>query len=74
MPSATPIQPIVVGSADAATRMAGALKARGVFVPAIRSPTVPANSARLRITLSASHSPAMVDLLIAALRDLAFAP
>ncbi|WP_407276019.1 8-amino-7-oxononanoate synthase [Halothiobacillus sp. DCM-1] len=68
--SATPIQPLVVGSAPESIRLAEALKAEGLFVPAIRPPTVPPNSARLRITLSASHSEAMVDTLIAALRAL----
>lgn len=68
LPSTTPIQPLVIGQADDATRLADALKAQGLFVPAIRPPTVPADSARLRITLSASHTESMVDALITALR------
>jgi len=71
LPSDTPIQPLVVGDAQAATRLAAALAERGVLVPAIRPPTVPQGTARLRISLSAAHSDEDVAQLLAALRALA---
>ncbi|MBS98085.1 MAG: 8-amino-7-oxononanoate synthase [Oceanospirillaceae bacterium] len=67
MNSSTPIQPILVGSADEALRLSEALEDRGIFVGAIRPPTVPAGSARLRVTLSASHTDTQVDRLLDAL-------
>ncbi|MDH5285915.1 MAG: 8-amino-7-oxononanoate synthase [Betaproteobacteria bacterium] len=69
LPSSTPIQPLVVGGDAEAVALSRALLARGVFVPAIRPPTVPEGSARLRISLSAAHEAADVDLLLAALRE-----
>jgi 8-amino-7-oxononanoate synthase len=71
LPSTTPIQPWVVGENADAVRLSQALLARGLLVPAIRTPTVPAGTARLRITLSAAHSDADVTQLIEALHDLA---
>lgn len=69
MPSITPIQPLVIGdNAQALDRMAR-LWAQGIWVPAIRPPTVPTGTARLRISLSAAHSEADVDRLISALLD-----
>ncbi len=65
--SDTPIQPLQVGDSAAALRLEAALEARGILVTAIRPPTVPAGSARLRITLSAAHSEADVDRLLDAL-------
>jgi 8-amino-7-oxononanoate synthase len=65
--STTPIQPIVVGSAAAALAAQRSLEAAGLWVAAIRPPTVPAGSARLRITLSALHTESQVDRLVAAL-------
>ena len=56
MPSATAIQPIIIGDSDQALAFAAALRDAGVWVTAIRPPTVPAGSARLRITLTAAHS------------------
>jgi 8-amino-7-oxononanoate synthase len=67
MASDTAIQPIVLGDAEAALTASRALRTRGIWVPAIRPPTVPAGSARLRITLSAAHSFEQVDRLLAAL-------
>lgn len=64
MDSPTPIQPILVGSSERALELSAALRARGVLVGAIRPPTVPAGSARLRVTLSASHSEAQVERLL----------
>jgi len=69
--SATPIQPVVLGSEAAAVAASDALRAQGLWVPAIRPPTVPAGSSRLRITFSAAHEPADVDRLLEALGKLA---
>jgi 8-amino-7-oxononanoate synthase len=71
MASDTPIQPLLVGSNREALRLAEGLGARGILIPAIRPPTVPQGSARLRISLSAAHELADVDTLIAALGALA---
>ncbi len=67
LPADTPIQPLVVGSNEAALALSGALAAQGLLVPAIRPPTVPQGSARLRISLSADHTPEDVAKLVAAL-------
>ncbi len=65
--SHTPIQPILLGDAEATVRTAGELESAGVLVGAIRPPSVPANGARLRITFSAAHEEADVDRLLDAL-------
>ncbi len=57
------ILPVIVGDEARATATAGALRERGLFVPAVRYPTVARGSARLRVTLTAAHSPADVSLL-----------
>jgi 8-amino-7-oxononanoate synthase len=62
--STTPIQPIVLGSAQAALTAQRALQEAGFWVVAIRPPTVPAASARLRVTLSALHTDEEVDTLV----------
>ena len=67
LPSQTAIQPLVVGEPSAALALSAALAAQGIWVPAIRPPTVPAGTARLRVSLSAAHSPGDVDALLAAL-------
>jgi 8-amino-7-oxononanoate synthase len=67
MPSETAIQPILAGSAERALGWSRALQAQGMLVTAIRPPTVPQGSARLRVTLSASHSTDQVDRLLEAL-------
>jgi len=64
MPSQTPIQPIMVGDAECALQISQALKAQGMLVTAIRPPTVPTGTARLRVTLSASHSEQQVTRLL----------
>lgn len=66
-PSTTPIQPVILGDAEAAMAAQEQLMAAGFWVTAIRPPTVPAGSARLRVTLSATHSDEQVDLLLSAL-------
>ena len=65
--SLTAIQPLIVGGSAEALAAAAALESQGLWVPAIRPPTVPAGSARLRITLSAAHSVGDVERLLAAL-------
>jgi len=69
MASPTPIQPILVGDSERALKLSALLKERGLLVGAIRPPTVPAGSARLRVTLSAAHSEAQLERLLAALAE-----
>jgi len=59
----TPIQPLIVGSNDAVLKASADLQSQGIWVSAIRAPTVPVNTARLRITLSASHTMGDLDQL-----------
>jgi len=68
-PSTTPIQPVIVGDADAALALSRTLEKRGFLITAIRPPTVPSGTARLRITLTAAHDADDVDRLVAALAD-----
>ncbi len=68
--SQTAIQPLVIGSNQAALEAAARLYEAGLWVPAIRPPTVPAGSARLRITLSAAHTAGDVNCLLDALNAL----
>ena len=65
--SPTPIQPVILGAAEVAMKVSEALRAQGILVPAIRPPTVPAGSSRLRVSFSALHTEADVDRLLAAL-------
>ena len=69
MDSPSPIQPIVVGSSARALALSAALREQGILVTAIRPPTVPQGTARLRVTLSAAHSEDDVAQLIAALKQ-----
>ncbi|MDO8414252.1 MAG: 8-amino-7-oxononanoate synthase [Gallionellaceae bacterium] len=71
MSSSTPIQPLLVGDNEAALALSTTLRAHGLWVPAIRPPTVPQGSARLRISLSAAHTEQDVQQLITALHALA---
>ena len=70
MASSTAIQPIVIGANDEAMRIGARLYEQGLWVPAIRPPTVPAGTARLRVTLSAAHTRADVAQLCTALNEL----
>ncbi|HKC53103.1 MAG TPA: 8-amino-7-oxononanoate synthase [Burkholderiales bacterium] len=67
--SDTPIQPLVLGGNSQAVRASAELRERGILVPAIRPPTVPEGTARLRISLSAAHSEQEVLRLAAALHE-----
>ena len=71
MPSNTAIQPILVGSSNAALQLSEKLFAHNILISAIRPPTVPADTARLRITLSAAHSAEQVQQLLSALANIA---
>jgi 8-amino-7-oxononanoate synthase len=68
--SATAIQPLVIGSNEQALAVMDGLAARGIWVPAIRPPTVPAGTARLRIAVSAAHMASDIDSLASALEAL----
>ncbi len=69
--TATPIQPILVGAAEAAVAWSAELERHGLRVTAIRPPTVPPGKARLRVSFTARHSDDDVDRLLAALEDAA---
>ena len=70
MDSTTPIQPLLIGENVKALQLSQALLQRGLLVPAIRTPTVPAGTARLRITLSAAHGRDDIAQLVEALHAL----
>jgi 8-amino-7-oxononanoate synthase len=67
--SETPIQPLLIGDERSTVEASAALLEAGCLVPAIRPPTVPSGSSRLRITFSAAHSTADVDRLLDVLSD-----
>ena len=71
MPSTSPIQPLIVGDPSRALTLTRALEDRGFLIGAIRPPTVPDGTSRLRITLTAAHQTADVDALLEALGELA---
>lgn len=71
--SLTAIQPLLIGRNDEAVAVMEGLRERGLWVPAIRPPTVPEGTARLRIALSAAHTEADIDQLVQALSELAAA-
>lgn len=66
--SETAIQPLIIGDSKQATALAARLRENGVWVSAIRPPTVPAGTARLRLTLTAVHSFADIDRLVTSLK------
>ena len=65
-PGATPISPVLLGESATAMRLSRALLDQGVYVQAIRPPTVPPGTARLRVTVMATHSAADIDFALAA--------
>ena len=65
----SPIVPLIVGEEETALKVAAALRQLGIFIPAIRYPTVARGQARLRLTLSAAHSHEDIAMLVAALRS-----
>jgi len=65
--SRTPIQPVMIGASEAVMRVCAALEEAGFYVPAIRPPTVPADKARLRVTLTALHSEEDAERLLDAI-------
>lgn len=64
MPSDTAIQPLIIGDSARAMQISDQLKKEGFWVAAIRPPTVPKNTSRLRITLSASHTETQIHSLV----------
>jgi 7-keto-8-aminopelargonate synthetase-like enzyme len=66
------IIPLMLGQEERAVRASAALRNQGIFIPAIRYPTVPRGQARLRFTLTAAHTPADIEQLLAALRAVSF--
>ncbi|MFV1984159.1 MAG: 8-amino-7-oxononanoate synthase [Thiohalomonadales bacterium] len=70
MPSNTAIQPLLIGSSELAMGISQKLADEGILISAIRPPTIPNNTARLRITFSANHSKEHVDKLLSALETL----
>lgn len=64
------MQPLIIGANDATLAIAATLDRAGLWVPAIRPPTVPVGTSRLRLSLSAAHSHADLDRLEAGLRQL----
>jgi 8-amino-7-oxononanoate synthase len=69
--STTPIQPLIIGDNATTLRLSEQLYHNGILISAIRPPTVPDNTARLRITFSASHEDEDVDVLLSNLEKLA---
>lgn len=66
----TPIQPLIIGDSRRAVALSQALLERGYWVPAIRPPTVPEGTARLRVSLTATHTQAEIDAFLNALAEL----
>ena len=67
MPSQTAIQPLLIGDDKKALKLGLDMEQHGILVGIIRPPTVPKNTARLRITLSAAHDAEHIDKLLGAL-------
>jgi 8-amino-7-oxononanoate synthase len=70
MASSTPIQPVLLGESERALRWSEALWDKGIYIPAIRPPTVEEGSARLRICLNAEHESQHIERLLDALESL----
>ena len=73
MPSQTAIQPIIIGTNADALKVAQQLDQKNIWVPAIRPPTVPEGTARLRVTFSATHTTEQIGQLIEALHEIEYA-
>ena len=67
MASASAIQPLPMGAPERAVKVSAALLEQGFLVPAIRPPTVPEGTSRLRVSLSAAHSASDIRALVAAI-------
>jgi glycine C-acetyltransferase/8-amino-7-oxononanoate synthase len=65
-PTVSPIMPIVIGHAETAVRFAEQLLAHDIVAPAIRPPTVPAHTSRIRVTVTSEHTAAHIDEALAA--------
>lgn len=74
LPSESPIQPLLLGSAQRAVAASAALRARGLLVAPIRPPTVPKGTSRLRITLTAAHGRGHLDRLLESLGQICHGP
>jgi len=70
--SQSAIQPLIVGENQPTIELAQHLREQGLWVTAIRPPTVPKGSARLRITLTAAHQPEDIDLLLESLNGCSY--
>jgi 7-keto-8-aminopelargonate synthetase-like enzyme len=64
-PTVSPIMPIMIGQAEPALRFAEQLLANDILAPAVRPPTVPAETSRIRVTVTSEHSPAHIDQALA---------
>jgi glycine C-acetyltransferase/8-amino-7-oxononanoate synthase len=67
-PSVSPIMPILVGNAETALSFAEHLFAEGVYAPAIRPPTVPDATSRIRVTVTSEHTYSHIDYALAAFK------
>ena len=67
-PTESPILPLLVGEADKAVAFAEALRQRGVYAPAIRPPTVPGSTSRIRVTITSEHTASQIDEALVAFR------
>jgi len=65
-PTASPIIPILIGRAETALRFAEQLLANDIFAPAVRPPTVPAETSRIRVTVTSEHAAAHIDQALVA--------
>ena len=68
--SESQVIPILVGESELAVNMSKQLRAKGIYIPAIRPPSVPSGNARLRLSLSSDHTDAQIDSLVSVLKQL----
>ena len=69
MASESPVQPLLTGASDRALRISDRLKNQGIWISAIRPPTVPQGEARLRVTLTAAHTTEDIETLLTSLES-----